>query len=146
MKVNLRTSEDILISEGCKYKLEVFESYYELHWKIKESYLLMYRFDRDMDTGLPKISDKENTLEMCKNLYEGPGIIPIRDVYLKIAFKTNDSTLDFYSTKGQYDFRKFSKGKLLEHKQLDYRQFFELVKQFCNLDFEVCDVTKEKSL
>ena len=63
-------SEQITISEGEHYKLEVQEKCYNLFWMFKESWLLLYRFARNISTGLPKTSKREDTLDMCKCLYE----------------------------------------------------------------------------
>ena len=131
------------VCEGDKYKLEVEEHYYQLYWMLKDSYYLMYRFQRDAFTHRPKLSDKEATEKMCTDLYEGPGIIPIRDVYVKISLQTQDSKLDFTFREGLYTMRIFGKGKKLkEEKSLDYTQFFHLLNEKCNTDFDVIEIVK----
>jgi len=136
IKLNMKSTEEVTISEGDHYKLEVHESFYELFWMIKSSYLLMYRFNRDQTTGWAETSDKEATLELCKAVYEGPGFIPIRDKYVKVALQTVDSKIDFFFADGAYKLKIFSKGKVAEERDLDYKQFFELIKEKCSLDFE----------
>ena len=137
------STEEVTLCKGSNYKLEVSDKFYELHWMIKDSYLLLYRFERSSLTGLAATCDRATTLKMCKELYEGPGIIPIRDVYVKISLQTHDSTLEFYFTDGSYTFRKFTKGKQREQKSLDYAEFFQRVKDLCNLEFEAVELIKK---
>ena len=93
MKFNFNTTEEITISQGNRYKLEVEDGFYQLYMWMKDSWFLMYRFERDPKTRGPKTSDKETTLELCKMVHESPGFIPIRDKYVKVALQTNDSNL-----------------------------------------------------
>jgi hypothetical protein len=140
------STEEVTISEGSTYKMEVQDQYYQLHWMMKDSYLLMYRFERSSITGLAKTSDRETTLEMCRNLYEGPGIIPIRDKYVKISLQTHASTIDLYFTDGAYTLRIFTKGRLTEQRSLDYIQFFQLAKDMCHLEFEAVEITNKHTV
>ena len=120
------------VCEGDKYKLEVEEQYYQLYWLLKDSYYLMYRFEKDSVTGYPEFTDKEATMTLCEDLYEGPGIIPIRDQYVKISLQTHSNKLDFTFRDGFYTMRVFGKGKKLkEEKSLDNIQFFQLLKEKC---------------
>eukprot|EP00090_Calanus_glacialis_P018611 TRINITY_DN28881_c0_g1_i1.p1 TRINITY_DN28881_c0_g1~~TRINITY_DN28881_c0_g1_i1.p1 ORF type:complete len:274 (+),score=62.05 TRINITY_DN28881_c0_g1_i1:40-861(+) len=146
IKLNMLSTEEVTISEGSTYKLEVQDQYYQLHWMMKGSYLLMYRFERSNITGLAKPSDRETALEMCRNLYEGPGIIPIRDKYVKISLQTHDSTLDLYFADGSYTLRIFTKGRLTEQRSVDYTEFFHLVKEMCHLEFEAVEITKKPNI
>ena len=93
MKFNFNTTEEITISQGNRYKLEVQDGFYQLYMWMKDSWFLMYRFERDPTTRGPKTSDKETTLELCKMVHESPGFIPIRDKYVKVALQTSDSNL-----------------------------------------------------
>ena len=88
--------EEITSSEGNRYKLEVQEDCYQFHWWMKDSWFLLYRFERNAETGLPKTSDQKTTNEICKVVHESPGFIPIRDKYIKVALQTNDSNLGKY--------------------------------------------------
>ena len=73
--------------------MEVEDGFYQLYMWMKDSWFLMYRFERDLKTRGPKTSDKETTLELCKMVHESPGFIPIRDKYVKVALQTSDSNL-----------------------------------------------------
>ena len=106
-------------------------------------FFILYRFERDCSTGWAKISNRETTLEMCTNVYEGPGFIPIRDKYVKIARQTHDSKLDFMYCDDAYVMKIFHKGKPKEVKNLDSTQFFQLAKEYCNIDFEVTEIPKK---
>ena len=97
MKFNFKTTEEITSSQGNRYKLEVHEDCYQFHWWMKDSWFLLYRFEKDAVTGWPKTSDKKTTDEICKVVHESPGFIPIRDKYVKVALQTNDSNLGKYS-------------------------------------------------
>ena len=139
----MKSTEKVTISEGDMYKLEVEEKFYQLHWMMKNSYLLMYRFARSTSTGLAEISDRESTLELCKNVYNGPGFIPIRDKYVKVALQTHDSKIDFSFVDGSYTLKIFTKGRPREEKTLDYKQFFQLLKEMCNLEFEAVEIVRK---
>eukprot|EP00090_Calanus_glacialis_P013304 TRINITY_DN21940_c0_g1_i1.p1 TRINITY_DN21940_c0_g1~~TRINITY_DN21940_c0_g1_i1.p1 ORF type:complete len:294 (+),score=84.58 TRINITY_DN21940_c0_g1_i1:43-882(+) len=143
IKLNMESTEEVTISEGDMYKLEVEEKFYQLHWMMKGSYLLMYRFARSTSTGLAEISDRESTLELCKNVYNGPGFIPIRDKYVKVALQTHDSKIDFFFVDGSYTLKIFTKGRPREEKTLDYKQFFQLLKEMCNLEFEAVEIVRK---
>jgi len=143
IKLNMQSTEEVTISEGDKYKLEVQDKFYQLHWMMKGSYLLMYRFDRSSSSGGAKTSDRESTLELCKNVYEGPGFIPIRDKYVKMARQTHDSKIDFMFVDGSYSLKIFNKGRPIEERSLDYKQFFQLVKEMCNLEFEAVEIVQK---
>ena len=141
VKFKMDKSEEITISEGEHYKLEVQEKYYNLFWMLKESWLLLYRFARNISTGLPKTSKRGDTLEMCKCLYECPEYIPIRDKYVKISRQTDDSRLDFYYSAGSYIFRKYQRGeKTKELKDMESVEFFQLIKEMCSLEFEISSI------
>jgi len=143
LKLNMSATEEVTISEGDQYKLEVQEKFYQLHWMMGGNYLLMYRFDRNTSTGWALTSDRDSTLELCKNVYEGPGFIPIRDKYVKVALQTNDSKMDFFFVDGAYSMKVFHKGKPKVVESLDYKQFFQLVKEKCNLEFEVAEFVQK---
>eukprot|EP00092_Neocalanus_flemingeri_P077105 GFUD01095703.1.p1 GENE.GFUD01095703.1~~GFUD01095703.1.p1 ORF type:complete len:280 (-),score=87.59 GFUD01095703.1:257-1096(-) len=143
IKINMESTNEVTISEGDMYKLEVQDKFYQLYWMMKDSYLLMYRFERSSSTGWAKTSDRESTLELCKNVYEGPGVIPIRDKYVKIALQTQDSKIDFFFNDGSYSLKIFSKGRPREERSLDCMQFFQLVKEMCNLEFEATEIVKK---
>ena len=96
LKFNFNTTEEITISQGNRYKLEVQDGFYQLYMWMKDSWFLMYRFERDPTTRGPKASDKETTLELCKMVHESPGFIPIRDKYVKVALQTSDSNLGMH--------------------------------------------------
>ena len=86
-------TEDIESCQGERFKLEVAADHYNLHWEMGGDWLLLYRFERESDTGLPRPSDRETTLQLCSQLYTSPGFIPIRDKYIKISRQTNDTKI-----------------------------------------------------
>ena len=143
IKLNMQSTEEVTISEGDEYKLEVEDEFYQLHWMMKGSYLLMYRFDRSSNTCWAKTSDRETTLELCKNVYEDPGFIPIRDKYVKIALQTNDTKIDFFFTDGSYSLKIFAKGRPREERSVDFKEFFQLINEMCNLEFEATEITQK---
>ena len=138
----MNSTEEVTLCQGSKYKLEVRDKYYELHRVKKGSYLLMYRFERSSGTGLAATCDRETVVEMCKELYEGPQIIPIRDEYVRISLQTHDSVLAFYFTGGSYTFRKFTRGRVKNPVTVDHTQFFQMVNDMCNLEFEDVELVK----
>ena len=79
---------------------------------MKGSYYFMYMFERNTDTGLPRIVDRKETLKMCQELYDAPGVIPIRDIYVKISLQTSHSRLDFRYSASLYSLRFFSRGQV----------------------------------
>jgi len=143
IKLNMQHTEEVTICAGDKYKLEVQDKFYQLHWMMKGSYLLMYRFDRNPSTGWALTSDRECTMELCRAVYQGPGFIPIRDKYVKVALQTAHSKIDFFFCDGSYSLKIFTKGRPVEEKSLDYKQFFQLVKEMCNLEFDVAEIIKK---
>ena len=44
-------TEEVTISEGDSYKLEVNSDSYEFFWKLKGDWFLLFRFERDEATG-----------------------------------------------------------------------------------------------
>ena len=44
-------TEEVTISEGDSYKLEVNSDSYEFFWKLKGEWFLLFRFERDEATG-----------------------------------------------------------------------------------------------
>jgi len=143
LKLSLSCTEEVTISEGDQYKLEVQDTFYQLHWMMAGSYLLMYRFNRNTSTGLAQTSDRDCTLELCKNVYDGPGFIPIRDKYVKVALQTNDSKIDFFFVDGAYSMKIFHKGRPKVVQTLDSKEFFKLIKEKCNLEFEVTEIDQK---
>ena len=136
-------TEEVTISEGDHYKLEVQDTFYQLHWMMGDSYLLMYRFNRDTSTGMALTSDRDSTLELCKNVYYGPGFIPIRDKYVKVALQTNDSKIEFFFVDGAYSMKIFHKGRPRVVQTLNNNEFFKLIKEKCNLEFEVTEIVQK---
>jgi len=139
----MENTEEVTISEGDQYKLEVQDKFYQLHWMMGGSYLLMYRFNRNTNTGSAQTSDRDSTLELCKNVYEGPGFIPIRDKYVKVALQTNDSKIDFFFVDGTYTMKIFHKGKPKVVQKLNYKEFFQLVNEKCDLEFEASEFVQK---
>ena len=45
------------ISDGDAYRPEVEDKAYELHWLLNNSYYLMYRVERNTNTGVPRSKD-----------------------------------------------------------------------------------------
>ena len=133
---NLENTEEISPCEGDQYKLEVQADHYNFYWRLKGSYFLLYRLEREVASGLPRTSDRETTLRMCREVYTVPAFIPIRDKYVKISKQTNDSCYSFLYLDGSYNFKVIKKGKPVEEKNLDCEEFFKLVHQLCGVKFE----------
>ena len=125
---------------GDKYKLEVDREFYQLHWRMKDSWLTMYRFERNVETGFPEIADRDMTLKMLKELHEGPPSIPIRDVYVKIAVQTHNTLVDFRFSNGTYSLKIFSRGKLENQSDLSAKEFFSEVNKHCRLKFDISEI------
>ena len=142
IKVNLDNTESMTICEGDTYKLEVGDQAYQLYWLLKGSYYLMYRFERNTDTGMPRIVNKKETLKMCQELYDAPGVIPIRDIYVKISLQTSNSRLDFRYSAGLYSLKVFTRGQVTEERELGSTEFFNLVRERCGLQFDVGEFLK----
>merc|ERR1711915_688010 len=130
---------------GDRYKLEVEREFYQLQWRMKDSWLTMYRFERNVKTGCPEIADREMTLRMLKELHEGPPIIPIRDVYVKIAVQTHNALVDFRFSNGTYTLKIFSRGKLKHQRDLSVKEFFIEVNKYCRLKFEISEIPIKKT-
>ena len=127
-------TEDVTISEGNTYRLEVNQGHYNFFWLLKNEWFLLFRFERSTSTGWAVPSNKETTLQLCKEVYEVPYFIPIRDKYVKIARQTNDSKIDFFYSEGRYVYKVFHKGSVIETKtDLDCEQFFKMINKMCNL-------------
>ena len=132
----MKMTEEISPCQGDQYKLEVQPDHYNFYWRMKGSYFLLYRLQRDLQSGLPRTSDRETTLRMCREVYTVPAFIPIRDKYVKISKQTNDSIYSFLYLDGSYNFKVIKKGKPVEEKNLDCEEFFKLVHQLCGVNFE----------
>merc|ERR1712241_180526 len=109
---------------------------------MKGSYFLLYRLERDLESELPRTSDRETTLRMCREVYTVPHFIPIRDKYVKISKQTNDAILSFLYVDGTYNFKVIKKGKPVEEKSLDCVEFFELIQERCGIKFDATELTK----
>ena len=94
----------------------------------------------DILTGWPKTSDRETTVQLCKTVYESPEFIPIRDKYVKIALQNHNSKLDFLFSDGCHTFKIFHKGKPKEVRHLDFKEFFRLINEMCNLDLPTIEL------
>ena len=135
MKLDMTVTEEVTISKGDDYKLEVAEDHYNFYWRMKGEWFLLFRFGRDKATGWAEASDRETTLRLCREVYEVPAFIPIRDKYVKVSRQTHDSKIDFFFTDGQYSLKVFYQGKPTEVKTgLNYQTFFELLNKMCNLN------------
>ena len=77
---------------------------------------------------------------MCQELYDSPGVIPIRDIYVKISLQTSNSRLDFRS--GLYSLKVFTRGQVTEERELGSTEFFNLVRERCGLQFDVGEFLK----
>ena len=44
---------------------------------------------------------------------------------------------------GVYTYKKFNKGRPIESKTLDNTEFFQMVKNLCNLEFDVTELPKK---
>ena len=137
----MTVTEEVTISEGDDYKLVVGEDHYNFYWKMKGDWFLLFRFGRDMATGWAETSDRETTLRLCREVYEVPAFIPIRDKYVKVSRQTHDSKLDFFFTEGNYSLKVFHKGQPTELKTgLDYKTFFDLLNKMCNMNAEPFEI------
>ena len=47
----MKTTEEIEPCRGDQYKLEVKGNHYNFYWRMKKDYFLLYRFERDTETG-----------------------------------------------------------------------------------------------
>merc|ERR1712029_179767 len=141
LKLDMGKSEEVTISDGDHYKLEVGSDHYNFYWQLKGDWFLLFRFGRDPATGLAAVSDRETTLRLCREVYEVKAFIPIRDKYVKVSRQTNDSKIDFFFTEGQYSLKVFYKGQPKENKTgLDHKTFFELLNKMCNLNLEPMEI------
>ena len=140
---NLKITEEISPCQGDQYKLEVQSDHYNFYWRMKGSYLLLYRLERDLESGLPRTSDRETTLRMCEEVYTVPAFIPIRDKYVKISKQTNDSIYSFLFVDGGYNFKVIKKGKPVEDRNLDCEEFFKLIHQRCGVQFEASEFVRK---
>jgi len=134
--VSLTSTEEVNPCEGDYYKLEVVDDHYNLYWKMKGEYFLLYRIPRDSNTKLPKICDKAKTLQMCQDVYTVPDCIPIRDVYVKVSKQWNDGVYSFMYVGGNYNFKVIQRGKPIENRDIDFKEFFQLIKKYCNIQFD----------
>ena len=80
------------------------------------------------------------TLAMCEAVYTVPVFIPIRDKYVKVSRQTNDSVISFLYTDDVYNFKIIRHGKPVEEKNLSCEEFFQLIKELCNIEFEPTDL------
>ena len=44
---------------------------------------------------------------------------------------------------GEYTFRKFQRGKPIVSKTLDSKQFFQMIKEMSNLEFDLTEIPKK---
>ena len=130
----MRATEEIEPCTGDQYKLEVNEDHYNFYWKMKGAFFLLYRFERDVVTGLPKTSHQLETHALCEVLYTTPVFIPIRDKYVKVSRQTEDSIFSFSFMDGIYSFKVIRKGKPVEERNLSCEEFFHLIKVKCYSD------------
>jgi len=144
IKFNMETTEEVTISQGDHYKLEVNQDHYNFYWIMKDSWFLLFRFARRGSSnwgGGVETCQAEDTRELCRQLYATPEFVPIRDKYVKIALQTNDSKQDFLFTEGNYVYKSFKQGKPVETRtDLNHKQFFQLIKEKCNLNYEPFEI------
>ena len=50
---------------------------------------------------------------------------------------------DFMFVDGKYTFRKFQKGQPTESKSLNSSQFFQMIKEMCNLEFDFTEIPEK---
>ena len=50
---------------------------------------------------------------------------------------------DFMFVDGEYTFRKFHRGKPIVSKTLDSKQFFQMIKEMSNLEFDLTEIPKK---
>jgi len=139
---NMKTTEEITPCEGDQYKLQVEDEFYNFYWMMKGAYFLLYRFEKDSETKLPRTSDQSVTLQMCQDVYTVPAFIPIRDKYVKVSKQTNDSIISFLYVDEVYNFKIIKKGKPIEDKVLTCSEFFKMIKDYCGVQFREEELKK----
>jgi len=146
VKLNMVKSEEFHLSDGDEYKFEVAPDHYNFYWKSKEGWFILIRFERNKQTGWAETVDREATLSMCRNVYQSPGLIPIRDKLVHLARHTDDSRIDFSFIGGDYAMKIYRKGQLVEKRTgLDHRTFFELANKFCKLNIDPIELPLKKN-
>ena len=134
-------TEEVTLSKGEQYKLEVESDYYTFYWKLKAEWFSLFRFARHTDTGRPVSSDREMTVRHCTELYTRPGCIDLRDELVKISQQTHDSMIDLTFREGEYSLRVFKKGDVVETRTgLDGKTSFVLVNKLCGLNLELTEL------
>ena len=93
---------------------------------------------------LPKTSTQDMTLGMCNAVYTVPDFIPIRDKYVKISKQTEEGILSFFYIDEVYNFKMHKQGKTVENKDVDYKEFFDLITQHCGVEFKAIPLIKTK--
>jgi len=144
LRVNLIKTEEFSPCEGDQYKLEVDFDHYNLHWMSKGEYLLLYRFARDKNTNYPLTCDRSKTLEMCNDVYTVPYFIPIRDKYIKVSRQTDDGVFSFLYVDGIYNFKFIKRGKSLESRDVDFKEFCRLLEKHCYFKAEKLEIKEKK--
>jgi len=89
---NYKETEVKEVFPGETYQLEVHKDYFQLNIKIKGDFVSMYRFNRPFE----EIGQEETVKNMDKIL-DFKGMMPIRDLYLKISIITHEGRICFYS-------------------------------------------------
>ena len=93
---------------------------------------------------LPKTSTQDMTLGMCNAVYTVPDFIPIRDKYVKISKQTEEGILSFFYIDEVYNFKMHKQGKTVENKDVDYKEFFDLITKHCGVEFKAIPLIKTK--
>ena len=147
-----RATMEMAPNDGDEFKMEVANDHYNLYWKMKGNWFLLYRFGRDTGTGiygklfcghpvifvgLPITCERDQTLGMCKALYSVPDFIPVRDKYVKISRQFDQGTFSFHVQDGTYNFKHFRRGQLIENRDVDFKDFYKLVEMHCHIKFTV---------
>ena len=134
---DLTVGKEVTVTKGDTYKFEVEVDHYNVHWRIKDDWLSLFRFSRDKTTGWAIPADHNKSKELMLAGFAAEEFILSRDGYVMISGQTHDSKYYFKFMDGEYAFKMFYQGQPSEIKKgLDYKTFFELVNNKCKLNLE----------
>jgi len=144
LQFSFTKTEEIALCPNERYQLVCEPDEFQLRMLIKDTWVLFYRIKTPI-----KSMDDEEFVQHNEYFLSAPGIIPIRDVFLKIGKVTETGRIGFHFEPKKSPFYAF-KAKTDAYNGTTKKTFYEDFQSFQNaikksLGFEMPDITEFKT-